>query len=99
VSIIGPYGFNLPVATQDLKNTFPDIQIYPNPTPQYFTIKEAENRVFEAVVFDNMGKQLKVFKNPNNRELSIADLMAGNYFIGLFNQKNEVMKVVSLVKY
>jgi Secretion system C-terminal sorting domain len=99
VSIVGRYGFNLPVATQDLKNAFPDIQIYPNPTPQYFTIKDDQNRVFEAVVFDNSGKQLKVFKNPNNSELSIADLTAGNYFIGLFNQKNEVMKMVLLVKY
>jgi hypothetical protein len=99
VSIVGRYGFNLAVATQDLKNTYPDIQIYPNPTPQYFSIKDEENKVFEAVVFDELGRQLKVFKKPNNSELSISELKAGNYFIGLFNQKNEVMKMVLLVKY
>jgi hypothetical protein len=99
VSIVGRYGFNLAVATQDLKNAFPEIQIYPNLTPQYFSIKDEENKVFEAVVFDELGRQLKVFKKPNNSELSIAELKAGNYFIGLFNQKKEVMKMVLLVKY
>jgi Secretion system C-terminal sorting domain len=99
VSLIGRYGFNLPVATQDSRNAYPDIKIYPNRTPQYFTIKDVENRVFEAAIFDNTGKQVSVFKNPTNQLLSVSDLAAGHYFVGLFNQKNEVMKVVALVKY
>jgi hypothetical protein len=98
VSVIGRFGFNLPVATVDLKNAFPDIQIYPNPTPQYFTIKDDQNRVSEVAIFDDLGRQIKVFRNPNNSPLSISELASGNYFISLFNQKNEVMKVVSLVK-
>jgi Secretion system C-terminal sorting domain len=98
VSVIGRFGFNLPVATADLKNVFPEIQIYPNPTSAFFTIKDVENRVSEAVIFDDLGRQIKVFKNPNNSPLSISELSSGNYFISLFNQKNEVMKVVSLVK-
>lgn len=98
VSVTGRYGFNLPVATLDLKNAYPDIQIFPNPTPQYFTIKDTENHVFEAAIFDNVGKQIKVFKQPNNARLSIEELTAGNYFITLLNQKNEVLKLISLIK-
>jgi hypothetical protein len=98
VSVIGRFGFNLPVATVDLKNAYPEIQIYPNPTPHHFTIKDAENRVTEAAIFDDLGRQIKVFKNPNNSPLSITELTSGNYFISLFNQKNEVIKVVYLVK-
>jgi hypothetical protein len=98
VSVTGRFGFNLPVATADLKNAFPEIQIYPNPTPEFFTVKDAENLVTEAAIFDALGRQVKVFKNPNSSPLSISELSSGNYFISLFNQKNEVMKVVSLVK-
>ncbi len=98
VSVTGRYGFNLPVATVDLKNAYPDIQIFPNPTPQYFTIKDVENRVSEAAIFDAFGRQVKTFKNPNNGQLSLLELASGSYFISLFNQKNEVMKVVALIK-
>jgi predicted transcriptional regulator len=99
VSVVGRYGFNLPVAVSDLKNAYPDIQIFPNPTPQYFSIKDDQNHVFEAAVFDETGKQVAVFKNPNHQQLSIEGLAAGSYFVSLFNQKNEVLKVVPLVKF
>jgi hypothetical protein len=99
VTITGRYGFNLAVGTNDYKNAYPDIQVYPNRTPQYFTIKDTENRVFEAVIFDVFGREIRSFKNPINQELNVENLSAGSYFVSLFNQKNELLKVVPLAKF
>ena len=94
----GRYGFNLPVAVEDLKNVHPEISIFPNPTPQYFALKDDQNLVSEVVVFDVSGKGVAVFKTSNGNQFSVAHLAAGTYFVALSNAKNEVLKVVQMVK-
>ena len=94
----GRYGFNLPVAVADLKNTYPDISVYPNPTPQYFALKDDQKHVSEVVIFDVKGKGVAVFNTANGNFFSVAHLPAGTYFAAMSNEKNEVLKIVQIQK-
>jgi hypothetical protein len=96
-TVTGRYGFNLPVAVKETADAYPNIIIYPNPTPQYFWVKDAQNLVAEAVVFDVNGREIAHFAN-NGQQMPIGQLAAGSYFVGLFDAKNGLLKVVRLVK-
>ncbi|MGK6343514.1 T9SS type A sorting domain-containing protein [Chryseobacterium sp. DT-3] len=86
----------LPVylATDDIrrtaeKNTNVDIQVYPNPVVEYFSVKSKGNYKIETVkVFDAAGKLIKNVTNTNDK-INVSDLSSGIYFIRVKTEKGE----------
>ncbi|MBB6372187.1 T9SS type A sorting domain-containing protein [Chryseobacterium shigense] len=85
----------LPVylATDDIrkddKNTNADIQIYPNPVTDYFSVKSKGNYRIETVkIFDASGKLIKNIASINDR-INVSDLSSGIYFVRIKTEKGE----------
>ncbi|MDR6371656.1 ELWxxDGT repeat protein [Chryseobacterium bernardetii] len=66
-----------------------DLQIYPNPVSEYFSIKLNENSKIENVkIFDASGKLVKNIIY-NNKNIDVAELPSGIYFVKLKTNKGE----------
>ncbi|MDQ1858399.1 T9SS type A sorting domain-containing protein [Chryseobacterium sp. WLY505] len=68
-----------------------DLQIYPNPVSEYFSIKRKENSTIEIVkVFDASGKLVKNVIN-NYENIGVAELPSGIYFVKIKTNKGEYL--------
>lgn len=75
----------------DEKNANADIQIYPNPVTEYFSVKSKENYRIETVkIFDSSGKLMKNIMN-NNDKINVSDLSSGIYFVRIKTEKGEYL--------
>ncbi|RXM49910.1 MULTISPECIES: T9SS type A sorting domain-containing protein [unclassified Chryseobacterium] len=73
------------------KNTALDVQIYPNPVSEYFSIKLNESNKVETVkIFDASGKLVKnvIYDNKN---IHVVELSSGIYFIKVKTNKGEYL--------
>ncbi|PIF44192.1 putative secreted protein (Por secretion system target) [Chryseobacterium sp. 52] len=86
----------LPVylATDDIrktdgKNTNADIQIYPNPVTDYFSVRSKGNDKIQTVkIFDASGKLIRNITNTADK-INISDISSGIYFIRIKTDKGE----------
>lgn len=73
------------------KNRALDVQIYPNPVSEYFSIKVKENNKVETVkIFDVSGKLMKDVAY-NNGTINIAEFTSGIYFIKIKTTKGDYL--------
>lgn len=73
------------------KNGNIDLQIYPNPASEYFSIKLKENNKVETVkIFDASGKLVKNI-TYNNESIRIAELSSGIYFVKIKTSKGDYL--------
>ncbi len=73
------------------------LKVYPNPTSDVFRI--TENTLVKRVrVLNIIGKPALDRNIQNGEQLSIAHLRAGMYLVQMFDDKNEVVKTVRLLK-
>ncbi len=75
-----------------------DLLIYPNPSPNLFTIEEKDFKQGSLSLFNEDGKLLKVFEHPKHDKFSISlgDLADGTYLIVL--EENGIKKVKKIIK-
>lgn len=86
----------LPVylATDDIrqadgKSTNADIQIYPNPVTEYFSVKTKGNDKIQTVkIFDASGKLIRNITNATDK-INVSDISSGIYFIRIKTDKGE----------
>jgi len=73
------------------------IQVFPNPTMDYFTI--TENTVVEEIrIFNIMGKRMKAILFQNGKEINVASFPNGFYLIKMLDKNREVVKTTRLIK-
>jgi Secretion system C-terminal sorting domain len=96
-NVTGRYGFNLAVSVKESANAYPDISIYPNPSPQYFLIKDDRQLVSDISIFTVAGNEI-MHLPYQNAPISVANLANGAYFVTLFDAKGQALKVLKLVK-
>jgi len=73
------------------------LKVYPNPTKDVFRI--TENTLVKRVkVLNVVGKSALDRTIQNGEQLSVAHLRAGMYLVQMFDDKNEVIKTVRLLK-
>ncbi len=73
------------------------LKVYPNPTTDVFRITE-NNLVKRVRVMNIIGKPAMDRTIQNGEQLSIAHLKSGMYLVQMFDDKNEVVKTVRLLK-
>jgi len=81
----------LSINENDIKNTnsTTNIQIYPNPVTDVFSIKtKGDDKIEKIKIFDTSGKLVKniIF---NNDKINIADLPSGLYFLKIKTNKGD----------
>ncbi|KFF17596.1 T9SS type A sorting domain-containing protein [Chryseobacterium sp. JM1] len=86
----------LPVylATDDIrradgKNTAADIQIYPNPVTEYFSVKaKGDGKIQTVKIYDASGKLIRNITNTTDK-INVSDISSGIYFIRIKTDKGE----------
>lgn len=79
-----------------------DIEIFPNPTSNYITVKSKTNNLLSNIkLFDVVGQELLNFSNINSSDLTVdlSNFTKGNYILSITNSKNEIVtKKISVIK-
>ncbi|NML70741.1 T9SS type A sorting domain-containing protein [Chryseobacterium sp. RP-3-3] len=86
----------LPVylATDDIrqtdgKNANADIQIYPNPVTEYFSVKtKGSDKIQTVKIYDATGKLIRNITNTTEK-INVSDISSGIYFIRIKTDKGE----------
>jgi len=73
------------------------LKIYPNPVDDVFRITD-NTLVKRLRVLNVIGKPALDRKIQNGEQLSVAHLKAGMYLVQMFDDKNEIVKTVRLLK-
>lgn len=74
---------------------FDDYLIFPNPTNDYITVPVAGNKII--IVADMNGKIVKSF-STDQQIVSLLDIAAGQYFITVLTDKNEIITTQKILK-
>lgn len=77
------------------KNEFLNINIYPNPTSDFFNI-ETNEEIKTVILYDLQGKVIKKFKKSINNKYSITGIKFGHYFIKVILANTSVIKKIIL---
>ena len=74
-----------------------DPLLYPNPSPDYFKIKNDES-VSSVIVYNIIGKKMFSQKHRAGMSHDVSGLNKGIYLIRLLNKTNNVVKVLRMTK-
>ncbi len=75
-----------------------DIEIFPNPVANIFTIENSQNRELFLEIFNSKGQRVKaIMKTENRNSINISDLNAGLYFIKI-SENGVQIKTLKLIK-
>jgi hypothetical protein len=78
------FGTSTSVKPLNLLNT---IQVYPNPTREFITIKNIPDTPLQVVVYSITGSQvLNVQMNSSNQQINVSNLPNGLYYLKVNNQ-------------
>lgn len=84
-----------PLAVSSLAQA--SIEVFPNPTAQYFSLKNAE-MVHKLTLCDASGKMLRRIPANSDQRYEVGDLPAGAYFLVLENKEGAILQVLSMAK-
>ncbi|MBK9256353.1 MAG: T9SS type A sorting domain-containing protein [Saprospiraceae bacterium] len=73
------------------------VKVFPNPAVDYFQVTNGSG-VKKVVLYNVLGKEVKVFNNSHNSLHDVSDLKKGLYIVRMFDDKNKLLKVVRLNK-
>jgi predicted Zn-dependent protease with MMP-like domain len=96
-TITGKYNFTSTTRTKDVNNGANQIKIYPNPAIDYFQIAE-NDLVDKVVIYNIIGRQVRVYKAEDGTRYSVSDLPDGFYIIRLLNGTGQTVKTIRLSK-
>jgi len=78
-------------------NTEPEISIFPNPTSQYFELKNGDN-VNHVIVYNLFGTKVKTFVGDGHKRYDIMDLTNGMYLVQLLDSSYNIITTRRLSK-
>lgn len=86
-------GFNQPIEKVLFKNEIFQINVYPNPTTEYFQIQTNAEQTYSYNLFDQMGRLMTSKENVKGSYLvSVKDYSAGDYIL-VFSSDNQQQTV------
>ncbi len=83
------------VSTTEIE--FKDVNLFPNPTEDFFAISPADTDVKQVAVFNILGRQIKQFDASETR-FDVSDLSHGVYLVSLLGAEQQVLKTMRLQK-
>lgn len=74
------------------------ITIYPNPATNYFEIENPNNVVSAIQIYDILGKKALEYNVDGQDTYDVSSLRPGRYFVRIFDEKGQSLKVIRLIK-
>jgi hypothetical protein len=71
--------------------------IFPNPSSDFMRLAQQDD-VERLVVYNIVGKKVKDFNVQDNERYDISDLPDGIYLVGLFDDRNKIIRTVRVQK-
>ena len=95
-TVTGRYEFNqTSTSTFNFKKT--DIKIYPNPTVDFISLTD-DNQVERLIIYNIVGRPVKLFDANFNNHYDVMDLPTGMYLVRLMGKNDRTIKTVRLSK-
>lgn len=78
--------------------SYDKLNIYPNPVAESFKLNGALHNASEMVIYNILGKEIKSFDVEEDKVYDISTIERGRYFLRVFDQKGQSLKVLRLIK-
>ena len=85
------------VNTGDLEVEIKQLNAYPNPTKGLLNISNAD-LVDEVVVYNLLGRKVRVFDIKAGDQINLSDLQDGVYLVGMFSEEHGLLKTNRILK-
>ena len=76
----------------------PELSVYPNPTTENIAVQDNADAVGQIVVFNVLGKKVKLFEAAKGENYYVGDLPKGVYMIQLVGRNKQVVKTQKIEK-
>lgn len=95
-TVTGRYEFNTSTTSTAFIAT-PEIKIFPNPTTDFISLTETKY-IERLVVYNIVGRPVRVFESNYNNTYNVSDLPTGMYLVRLMGKNDKTIKTVRLSK-
>jgi hypothetical protein len=89
--------YELSVPTSVYDQQLSQLRLFPNPAVEYFSL-DGPDLVDQLIVYNTLGKQVRVFDVYDGARFAVGDLPDGVYLVSLFSFREGVMKTLLLSK-
>ncbi len=95
---VGHYYFNYDPNGTRAPVVKKDFTLYPNPTSNFFSIKEDAASISRVVVYDLLGKEVKRFDPDFDARFDVSELSKGNYLVQILDKEGRTLSTKVLQK-
>lgn len=89
--------FNVGMTSSTFDLNQSDIVVYPNPTADYFQIKNEED-ISSLTMYNIVGKEIMTYNHVEGRIYDISDLEVGMYLVRFFDNEGNAIKASRITK-
>lgn len=86
------------IALRAQQSARPELSVYPNPTVENISVQDNADAVGQIVVFNLLGKKVKVFEAAKGEHYYVGDLTKGVYLVQLIGRNKQVVKTQKIEK-
>lgn len=84
-----------PLSTEEFQEQT-EIQVYPNPTTGKIWMNSKTNNLYDYIIFDGKGSQVKSGQISQQKNIDISTLSSGYYMLKILSEKNVFNKKIML---
>ena len=75
----------------------PELSVFPNPTTEHIAVQDNSDAIGQIIVFNLLGKKIKVFEASKGEQYYVGDLTKGVYLVQLLGRNKQVLKTQKIV--
>ncbi len=76
----------------------PELSVFPNPTTENISVQDNADAIGQIIVFNLLGKKMKVFEASKGEHYYVGDLVKGVYLVQLVGRNKQVAKTQKIEK-
>lgn len=75
-----------------------NFSVFPNPTTEYISVEDQSEVVSEIVIYNLVGKKMKVFTYVKGDTYDVMDLPKGLYLVQIIDRQHNVLATQKVTK-
>jgi hypothetical protein len=75
-----------------------DLMIFPNPATEFIAVNDEDEIVTEIVIYNLVGKKVRVFEATPNERFAVGDLPKGMYLVQLIDSNQKIINTQKVNK-
>ncbi len=76
----------------------PELSVFPNPTTENISVQDNADAIGQIIVFNLLGKKIKVFEASKGELYYVGDLTKGVYLVQLVGRNKQTLKTQKIEK-